>query len=145
MYYLNKEGREIVGGKVERKWSLQAEHHLLRNDVYIHYGCPTGWLVEKAIGFKGQLSTEEKKITPDARFLLDDVWRFVEVDRTQSMAENEQKIIHYKELDSIMFDKSGKKPVVIFYTMTEFRQQKLQELCQAAGLNFQVLSKADLR
>lgn len=145
MYYLNKEGREIVGGKTERKWSLQAEHHLLRNDVYIHYGCPDGWLIETPVPFKIPLSTTKKMITPDARFVMDGVWRFVEIDRTQSMAENEKKIATYKELDGVMIDKLEQKPVVVFYTMTEFRQQRLQELCKAAGLQFQVFSKADLR
>lgn len=144
VYYLNPQGRELVGSKTEVKWSLQAEHHLMRNDVYIHYGMPGDWKVEKRFSFKPAVG-DEKWIVPDARFQKDEFWVFVEIDRTQSMGENEKKINRYKEFSPILFDAQGRKPHLVFYTVTEIRRNQLKKLCDTAGLSCEILTKEDLR
>lgn len=143
VYSLNKEGREWIGSTLEVKFSYQIEHYLLRNDLFIYYGCPKNWEVERKTVFK-VLGQPEKHIRPDARFQKNGVWHFIEVDRTQKMVENVKRIKEYGELSSLMQQDLGGKPVIVFYTVKESRQVKLKELCKEAGLDCAVYTPGDL-
>lgn len=152
VYYLNKEGRDLIGSTNEMKWSLQAEHHLMRNDLYIHYQCPSDWLVEKkseydkhVTGPDGKLVKKTYYVIPDARFTLEGVYYFLEVDNTQNMVDNRKKIQHYAELFPLMHKHLGHKPVIVFYTMTPIRQVKLREICEEYKISCEVYTKADLK
>jgi hypothetical protein len=146
VYYLSKKGRETIGSDIEMKWSLQAEHHLLRNEFYIHFNCPSDWRVEHEIVFtpKG-LVTKEKRIIADASFTNRGVFHLLEVDRTQSMAENKEKINLYAELNPLLYDRFGQMPVIIFYTTTELRKGKLEGYCREKNLKCLVYTKEDIR
>ena len=53
----------------------------------------------------------------------------VEVDRTQKMKINEEKIKKYEELTQIYKQEhSGKMPMIHFFTVTKYREKKLEEL-----------------
>lgn len=144
VYYLNKEGRDWIGATREVKYSYLIEHYLLRNELFIHYGCPKTWVVEKRTHFK-VIGQPEKSICPDARFQKEGVWHFIEVDRTQSMAENRKKILEYGELSPLIEKDLGSKPVIIFYTIKSSRQAKLKELCKEAGVDCVVYHPDDIR
>lgn len=146
VYYLNKKGRDTIGSENEMKWSLQAEHHLLRNELYIHFNCPKDWRVEHEIVFtpKGLVRTE-KRIIADASFTKMGVFHLLEVDRTQSMAENKEKINVYAELNPLLYERFNHKPVIIFYTTSDLRKRKLQDYCQSKSLKCLVYTKDDLR
>lgn len=146
VYYLSKKGRDTIGCDTEVKWSLQAEHHLLRNELYIHFNCPSDWRVEHEIVFtpKG-LVTTEKRIIADSSFTKDGVFHLLEVDRTQSMMENKEKIDRYAELNPLLYERFNHNPIIIFYTTTELRRKKLEEYCGAKGLTCRVYTKDDLR
>lgn len=146
VYYLSKKGRDTIGSDQEMKWSLQVEHHLLRNEFYIHFNCPSDWRVEHEIVFKPKgLVTTEKRIVADASFTNKGVFHLLEVDRTQSMLENKEKIDRYAELNPLLFERFNQKPIIIFYTTTEIRRKKLKEYCEAKGLTCRIYTKEDFR
>ena len=120
------------------------EHHLLRNQVFIHYGCPKDWVIEKKTFFTPP-GEPEKYITPDAKFSVNGERYFLEVDRTQSMVDNRAKIERYKELSPLIEKNYGHKPVIVWYTARNSRVEKLKELCEEAGLRCDVWSFDDLR
>ena len=144
VYYLNKEGREWIGSDHEVKWNNQAEHYLMRNDLYIYYGCPKSWEVEKKVTFKPTIG-EEKYIVPDARFFEAARWHFVEVDRSQSMSVNKKKLATYAELSFLMECSYENKPEIIFYTLKESRQQYLKNICDSMKLDCTILLPYDLK
>jgi len=143
VYYLNAEGRDWIGSEREMKWNLRVEHYLMRNDVFIHYGCPKDWWTEREILIE-PIGGEKKKIVPDATFLKEGKYHFLEVDRTQSMAANKQKIEEYKNISPLMQAEFGHKPVIIFYTAKESREKKLRELCKIAGIEAVIYSVGDI-
>lgn len=146
VYYLSKKGRDTIGSDVEMKWTLQAEHHLLRNELYIYFNCPSDWRTEHEIVFtpKGLVQTE-KRIIADASFTNMGIIHLLEVDRTQSMSENKEKIDTYADLSPLLFDKFNHHPVIIFYTISELRKKKLEEYCKVKGVKCMIFTKEDLR
>lgn len=144
VYSLNKEGRAVIGSENERKWTIQVEHSLMRNEMYIYYGCPKDWKVEKKVFFKTIGNAKEWFIKPDAWFRKDGIVHLVEVDRTQNMAENREKIKKYGELSAIMVAHFGNPPVVVFYTQVESRKHRLMTLMQEHKCIGQVYIKGDL-
>jgi len=146
VYYLSKKGRDTIGSDQEMKWSLQVEHHLLRNEFYIHFNCPSDWRVEHEIVFKPKgLVTTEKRIVADASFTDKGIFHLLEVDRTQSMLENKEKIDRYAELNPLLLERFNHKPILIFYTTTEIRRKKLKEYCEVKGLTCRIYTKEDFR
>jgi hypothetical protein len=120
------------------KWSLQVEHHVMRNDIWLYYYCPKDWQIEVPITIRSGL--EQLVLVPDAMFTLEGKPYFLEVDRTQNMHKNKEKIDLYARLNPLMPD----KPTIIFYTTTELRKQKLKEYGSSKGLECRVLMKEDL-
>ncbi|MED4716310.1 replication-relaxation family protein [Bacillus badius] len=143
VYYLNKEGCRMIGSETERKYTSEVEHYLMRNDVYIHFNCPDDFVVEREVAFR--VGHAEKIIKPDARFSYDDKICFLEVDRTQSMAANKKKIERYAELSPLFQEQFAYPPVIIFYTLTESRRERLYSLAEEHGVKVMVLSRYDLK
>jgi Replication-relaxation len=151
VYYLNQKGLDLLGisGKPLNK-NMQYEHTLMKNDMYIYFGCPKDWALERPIHFKmkedlgGVIVTKEKTIIPDARFTKNGLYHFVEVDHQQQMKENLKKIKLYKGLSSSIKEQFKQTPAIIFYTTTENRKKKLDEWCDREELYYQVLSKKDI-
>src|SRR5690625_4638799 len=92
IYYLNKEGRERVGADTVRHKINQVSHYLMRNDLYIHLG-PQEWRNEVRVGVKDVVT-----VVPDAYFKYNQMLHFLEVDHTQKMFKNKEKIDRYKAL-----------------------------------------------
>ena len=138
VYYLNKKGREKVGAEKVVTRNVQCKHTLMRNDVYIKYGCPKDWRNEFIV------KTEEVNFIADAVFLVDGLQYFLEVDNQQKMRANKKKLENYymfKELGN--WQKYHKSfPTLIFYTVTEARKAQLQEL--NPGLDLLIFTVADL-
>lgn len=146
IYYLNNVGREMIGSEKEVKWTLLAEHHLLRNDMYLHYDCPSDWRIEEKITFQYQngLTYKEASIKPDATFTVNGRYHFLEVDRTQSMNENKKKIKQYQLLSPAIEQQFKHKPVLVFYTISEGRRKLLEGYCKELGIEYQIFVKGDL-
>lgn len=142
VYYLNQKGRELVGSDQEVAWSLQVDHHLMRNDMYVYLGCPKEWHVEQPIRFKVQegLMYKDMTITPDATYKIEGKLHFLEVDRTQSMKENKKKMETYRKLSPLIQQQFGYAPKVVFYSLSTVRSKKLRELMPDA----RVYAKEDI-
>lgn len=134
IYYLTKEGRELVNAKKVRKKTLQARHFIMRNSLYIAYGCPETWKNE----VKLELPNRVKAIC-DALFSHEGCYYIIEVDHTQTMLANKTKMSKYRKLiDLGVFDR---EPAFIWITTTEYRSRKLEELCE--GLDVKVFTISD--
>ncbi|PEF36410.1 replication-relaxation family protein [Bacillus wiedmannii] len=124
VYYLNKKGLALLGiDAKERKKKHQLEHILLRNESWMWLGFPK-WKTEQVITFRYQ--GEEKTIIPDAFFTKDNVPHFVEIDRLQHMKENEKKLRYYGYLTKIYQKQQNIVPVILFFTISDFREKKLE-------------------
>ena len=128
VYYLNKEGHAMFSddGKVVSRGKLA--HALLRNEAWLHLFCPDDWQIEAVIRYKK--NEEKKKIIPDVKFRDEEgILHAVEVDRSQKMKINEEKLKKYEEFTQIYKQKyNGKMPVIHFFTVTKYREKKLEQL-----------------
>jgi hypothetical protein len=139
IYYLNKEGREYVNSEKIRKKTNFVNHVIMRNDFYIYTGFPREW--ENEI----KLSDEEYTIICDTWFKSNKKYHILEVDYTQTMKENRNKIDKYRGLyeNKIMEKEIGHIPPLIWVTTTELRKKKLVELCK--GMPYGVYTINDIR
>lgn len=134
IYYLNKEGRERIGCKKILKRSNQFRHYLMRNDIYIAYGCPKSWKQEIKLHIPQIVS-----VVADALFNKGDKYFIIEVDHEQKMGANRVKMQKYRKLiDCNVFQEP---PQFIWYTTTEYRRKQLQKLCE--GLECKVFTVSD--
>lgn len=138
VYYLNKKGRELIGSETKRTKSMQIEHHLMRTDMYIYFECPKKWDIE----YQGL----KEILIPDAFFLTDSLWRFLEVDNLQKMSNNVDKFKRYKKLKgmNIIQKKLGHFPTLVWYTTTELRREQLIKLANKYDVFCEVYTKKDL-
>lgn len=134
IYYLNEEGRERVGATKAMKKTTQARHYIMRNTLFIGYGCPSTWKNEIKLEVKGKVS-----VIADAIFKNNNQFHIIEVDHTQKMVKNKGKIERYKKL--IELNVFEKKPKFIWITTTELRRKQLQAACE--GLDVRVYTVKD--
>lgn len=115
--------------------------------MYLYYYCPKDWRIEEPIEFqyKEGLTYVEITLVPDATFTLEGKYYFLEVDRTQSMADNKRKIELYSKLSPSMKEQFHHTPTLVFYTTTPLRREKLKNLCQSYGLDCRVYTKEDIQ
>lgn len=108
--YLNKEGRQLIGSSREIKKSPLIAHTLLRNEVYIYFGCPVDWRMEHTLAseqitlssfqikIEGLSLKGQKKVIADAVFNRNGYFNIVEIDNTRNMVDNKKKIELYREI-----------------------------------------------
>lgn len=134
IYYLNKEGRERVNATRVLKKTTQARHYIMRNSLYIAYDCPSTWKNEIKFEVPKQV-----RVIADAYFIKDKRYHIVEVDHTQKMAKNKNKVERYRKLMELgVFEEP---PLFIWITTTELRSKQLTELCE--GLDIQIFTVKD--
>lgn len=133
VYYLNAEGRERVGAKKVCRKTAQVKHYILRNDLYIACGCPENWQSEV------KLEIAKNEIIADAMFTQDNTYYFIEVDHTQKMIVNRNKVKKYREILNHPFFEEP--PILMWITTTDFRRKQLLDICK--GLNVQVFTAGD--
>jgi hypothetical protein len=149
IYYLAKKGRDVIGVDKEVVKNSQVDHYLMRGDIYIYVGCPKDFKVEFEYHFKGAINQngivmkKDMFVRSDGYFLKNNVPCFVEVDNTQSMKENRIKLERYKQLTHYLG--SHVTPVIVFYTLSETRQQKLKQYAKELGVKCHVYTKRDIR
>lgn len=100
-------------GKVVSRGKLA--HAILRNDAWLHLFCPDDWQIEIDIRYKK--NGEKKKIVPDMKFRDEEgILHAVEVDRSQKMKINDEKLIKYEEFIKIYKQKyNGEKLIIHFF------------------------------
>lgn len=125
IYYLNKDGRDYVNStKIRRKTSF-VNHVIMRNDFYIFAGFPSEW-------------KNEIKVSDGTFTTICDAWfksgryQMLEVDSTQKMKENREKVKQYLGLyqNRLIEEHFGYFPRLIWVTTTPLRKRQLTELCK---------------
>lgn len=111
--------------KVVKKGN-RTHHTLVRNEFFIHAGCPSDWRNEVKVT-DGQF-----KVITDSWFKTNGRYHFLEVDLKQPMKENRAKIEQFVGLfkNKAIENKLGYFPTLIWITTTELRRKQLKELCQ---------------
>lgn len=140
IFYLNKHGRQYVDCAKIRKKGGHVQHTVMRNDLWLHYGCPNDWRSEIKV------SDGKASVIVDAMFTQSLRYHFVEVDNSQSMAENRAKIKRYKELhdNGLLTKQLGHYPTVVWLTTTELRRQQLQDASKALPIT-KVFTLSDIK
>jgi hypothetical protein len=133
IYYLSNKGSERIGKggvNLKRSWIT---HTLMRNDLFIKLGQPKDWIKENPI-YKG----DEIYLIPDATFKKNGIYHFVEIDNTQTMKTNYEKIKKYAELFPNFKNRYKHTPILIWYSLSDVRKEKLQEACKKAKIKFEI-------
>lgn len=138
VYYLNRIGRQMIGSQKIVRRTLQVRHTLMRNDFFFHAGCPGHWNNEMNV------TDGQTKLVTDALYKKDGRYNFLEVDNTQSMAENGTKIKRYREMhDRGLFHKAfGYFPTLHVVTVSKSRVRRFTEMCK--GMPVQVYYHQDI-
>lgn len=134
VYYLNVTGREMVQAEKVRKKTVQVNHYLMRNDLYIAVGRPSTWKNEVKIS----IPNTNTSIISDAVYLLNKLHHFVEIDYKQSMSKNTVKIKRYQQLSTF-----NPQFQLTWVTTTTYRKKKIESLC--TGLKYKVYLWEDIK
>lgn len=109
VFYLNKQGRDLIGSEKEVKRNQNIEHTLLRNDAYIYLNCPFDWQNEAVIEYdaqqpigngiiiRGMSVATKSKIVADAMYKRNGYTHLVEIDNIRDMKDNLKKIKSYAD------------------------------------------------
>ncbi len=136
IYYLNQEGRQRVNSTKILKKTAQARHYIMRNALFIARGRPATWENEMEIGVEGKV-----KVICDALYTMNKRLHIIEVDHTQKMIKNKDKIKRYRNL--IELNAFEVPPKFLWITTTEFRRKQLQDL--NVGLDCSVYTMKDFQ
>lgn len=127
VYYLNKKGRGLFGDEKKITPTSRISHALMRNEAWLWLQCPDTWQIEPIVGYT--FSHEKKRIMPDASFVdSQNALHMVEIDRTQDMKKNEDKLKRYGEYAQLYKQKYNKVPIVHFFTISSYRKDRLEKL-----------------
>lgn len=139
VYYLNREGRQMIGSNKIVRRTLQTRHSLMRNDFFFFSGCPGYWRPELKV------TDGQTTLVADALYKKDGRYNFLEVDNTQSMVENSTKIKRYRAMhDRGLFHKEyGYFPTLHIVTVSRGRIKRFMELCE--GMTVKVYYSEDIR
>lgn len=127
IYYLSRRGREYVGCEKIRKKGGHVEHTVMRNQLWLYYGCPSDWKNEVKV------SDGDTTLVCDAMFKNSIQRHFLEVDHLQSMKKNREKIKKYTKLyqKGLIAEALGEFPVLVWLTTTDLRKKQLLEACNS--------------
>jgi hypothetical protein len=142
VYYLSKTGREFIASEKIYHIPNQVKHVLMRNDLYLEYNFPEDWNVEAPVCINGN-----KILVADVFFRTNQNQPiFAEIDNTQKMIQNKLKVQEYKALKDmgILQKKMKVFPVLVWYTTTEKRRKKLEQLCFDHDLKYNIYTLDDL-
>ncbi|WYD68271.1 hypothetical protein [Bacillus phage PK1] len=127
IYYLSALGRDYTGSKKIRRKTQFVSHVIMRNEFYLFSKCPAEWKNELRI------KDGDDSIIPDAWFKANNMYHFLEVDLTQKMAANRQKVRKYlgfferRRLEGHF----GYFPPLIWLTGSQVRKRQLEGLCES--------------
>jgi hypothetical protein len=141
VFFLNKRGAELIGGEATIRANSNIEHIVMRNDIYIFYHYPRDWKSEAKTRWTE--GGKEYSIVSDARFTYHDQKYFLEVDIAQKMTENKRKIEKYAYLFRFL-QRRGMEPILLWYTVSSVRKEKLEKWCKEYGVQCEVICKIEV-
>ncbi|PAD35993.1 replication-relaxation family protein [Terribacillus saccharophilus] len=125
VYTLTKKGAAMIGiDDLRHAREPYVQHILLRGQAWLDLGRPASWQVERPIKFVNY------RIIPDAMYTDNIQHHFVEIDRTQRMAVNRDKLKAYALLQRIHRQGSKEPPAVHYVTISETRAKKLRKMAE---------------
>lgn len=133
IYYISNKGNDYIGKGNSRLNKKEIQHVLMRNDLYIKLGMPSTWKKEAQI-----IVNDEIVIISDARYQIGDKYYFIEIDYKRSMKANEEKIKKYKEVFDLIEQEFNYKPLLIWYTISDVRKERLARWCRKYDVNFKI-------
>ncbi|AYP68760.1 hypothetical protein BpsS36_00054 [Bacillus phage vB_BpsS-36] len=126
IYYLSKLGREYVDSQKVRRKNQFVNHVIMRNDYFLHVGAPSS--------FKNEIKLTDgvDTVIVDAIYKKDNRYIMLEVDSTQKMKANREKVNKYKSImkRGAVQQSWGYFPHIVWLTTTELRRKQLKELCK---------------
>ena len=139
VYYLNKQGAERIGyTKKLLTQSMNYEHTIMRNELYIYFNQPKHWIPEFPVEWS------KNKLIADVFFKGKEKYYFAEIDNTQSMADNLKKLDKYRDLkqSQLVQKKIGHFPKLLWVTKSEVRKKRLEKHCK--GLEYEIYLLNDI-
>lgn len=133
VYYLSSRGSDRIDKGQTRLKKSWITHTLMRNDLYIRLGMPKTWKKEAPTLVNGEVL-----LISDARFKSGDSYYFVEIDNTQTMRTNNDKIKRYSELFKMVYREYGSHPTLIWCSLSTIRRNKLSASCISAGIKYKI-------
>lgn len=154
--YLNEKGRKLIDSEHSVTMSLNTEHYLLRNDIYIHFECPHDWNIEHTfetvteapsrtdIIIQGINPTNKKRVVSDAYFTRNGYAYLIEIDNKLNMADNRKKVNSYAEILPLIRKDFNGAPILYFFTHTQDRKKKLSAWLRERGIRHEVLMYSEM-
>lgn len=155
--YLNKDGRSFIGSDKDPQKPTLIAHTLLRNEVYLHFHCPTDWRNEYtletevkqqnnfSIQFSGLKMNNKRKVVADAMFTRNGYVHLIEVDNARDMSENRKKIDNYAEILPMVRKQFEQTPILYFFTTTEHRKRKFEEWLKGRSIRHEVKTFVEIK
>lgn len=137
IYYLNGLGKVYVECEKVRKKGGHMQHVIMRNETWLFYKSPHDWKNEVKI------SDGTTSIVADSVFSSNGFKHFLEVDNTQTIKENREKIKRYQLLFESVANQIGYYPTLVWITTTELRRKQLEDACR--GLKFRVYTFNEIK
>lgn len=134
VYSLNKQGRALFDDTEKVVPTIQLAHRLVRNEAWLYLFCSEDWQIEAPIRYK--VHDKKRTIIPDVKCHDSaEILNAVEINRTQRMNVNSEKMNKYGEFTLYYKNKyNGKVPIVHFFTLTTYRQKKLEQFAVQQGV-----------
>jgi hypothetical protein len=155
--YLNEKGRKLIDSEHNVTMSLNTEHYLLRNDIYIHFDRPHDWVIEYTfetvteapsrtdIIIQGIKPSNKKRVVTDAYFTRNGYAYLIEIDNKLNMADNRKKVNSYAEILPLIRKDFKSAPVLYFFTHTQDRKKKLSAWLKDRGIRHEVLMYDEIK
>ena len=128
VYYLSGKGKQRKGSNKGELKRSHIHHILMRNDLYIKLDMPRTWKKEQPVNLG------EIKLIPDALYRKGQEYFFVEIDNSQTMKTNIDKIKKYKLISDALQKQTKQTPTLIWYSLSDVRKKKLREACEKSGV-----------
>ena len=94
----------------------------MRNEAWLYLFCPEDWQIEAPIRYK--IHDKKKTIIPDVKYRdSDGILNAVEIDRTQMMNVNSEKMNRYGEFTVYYKTNTAESPYYSLFTLTAYRQK----------------------
>lgn len=135
IFYLSNRGKERIGSNQSKLERNKIKHTIMLNDLYIKLGMPSDWKTEAVIR-----ADDKTLLISDALYRKgSDNFVFIEIDNVQTMRSNYDKIKRYKDLSRRIYSQHKTHLLLIWYTLSGTRRDKLAKACEKEGVKYRIM------